>query len=70
MIAQDILIEELIREIPGTVGYLMEEGMKCIACGEPIWGTLEDAAIEKGFSEAQISEIVADLNLLSSRNLP
>lgn len=62
---ENILIEELIDKVPQSVSYLMEKGIKCLACGEPIWGTLEQAAREKGFSEKQIKEIVGDLNNLA-----
>ena len=62
MINKDILIEDLVREYPDSVHFLMEKGIKCIACGEPIWGTLEDAAVEKGFTAAQIEALVAELN--------
>ena len=33
-------------------------------CGEPIWGTLENAAKEKGFSDLEIIKFVSDLNNL------
>lgn len=62
MINKDILIEDLVREYPDSVHFLMEKGIKCIACGEPIWGTLEDAAVEKGFTAAQIEALVTELN--------
>ena len=52
--------------IPGSVRYLMEHGIKCIACGEPIWGTLEEAAKEKGFNDEDIKEFVSDLNNLNN----
>jgi len=42
MIQKDILIEELVGVVPGAVTYLMEHGIRCIACGEPVWGTLEE----------------------------
>lgn len=64
MITKDITIEELVDKIPASVKYLMEKGIKCIACGEPIWGTLEDAATEKGFSEEEIDQVVRELNQL------
>ncbi len=64
MITKDISIEELIEEVPGSVRYLSEKGIKCIACGEPIWGTLEDAAKEKGFSDDEIEEFVKNLQKL------
>lgn len=40
MIEKTIFIEDLVREYPSSVRFLMEKGIKCIACGEPIWGTL------------------------------
>lgn len=63
-ISKDISIEELVDILPAAVKYLMDEGIKCIACGEPIWGTLEDAALEKGHSAEAIHRFVADLNVL------
>ena len=65
MISRDVSIEELVRSVPGSVRYLMEQGIKCLACGEPIWGTLESAALEKGFSPEQIDRVVEDLRRLS-----
>lgn len=60
-------IEDLIREIPETVTYLMNEGIRCIRCGEPIWGTLESAAREKGFSEEDIDRFVKEINELDKK---
>ena len=66
MIDKKITIEELTETIPGSVRYLMEQGIKCIACGEPIWGTLEEAAKEKGFKDKDISKFLSDLNNLTN----
>jgi len=60
-INKDILIEELVTVYPKSVSFLMDKGVKCIACGEPIWGTLESAAKEKGFSDQDINKLVVDL---------
>lgn len=62
MITKEITIEELVENVRGSVKYLMEQGIRCIICGESIWGTLEEAAIEKGFTQEQIAVFVADLN--------
>jgi len=67
MIHKDMLIEELISQLPESVSYLMRKGIKCIACGEPIWGTLSEAAKEKGFSEGEIEQIVKELNKLENK---
>jgi hypothetical protein len=45
----------------------MEKGIKCLACGEPIWGTLESASRDKGFNDSQIAEFVMDLNSLMKK---
>lgn len=62
MIIKEIEIEELVRNHPFSVKFLMEKGIRCIACGEPVWGTLEEAAKEKGFSNDQIERLVSELN--------
>ena len=60
IIDSKITIEELVEVLPESVTYLSRKGIKCIACGEPIWGTLEEVALEKGISN--IDEIVEELN--------
>ncbi len=66
MITKDITIEELVEKVPAAVQYLSRAGIRCILCGEPIWGTLEDAAREKGFGNEDIERFVADLNGLEN----
>jgi methionine synthase II (cobalamin-independent) len=62
MITKEISIEELVDKIPASVNYLMQNGIKCIACGEPIWGTLEEAAKDKGKTDIEIERYVTELN--------
>ncbi len=38
-------------------------------CGEPVWGTLEDAAKEKGFNDADIQEFCKELNQLANKHI-
>jgi methionine synthase II (cobalamin-independent) len=66
-ITRDTTIEELVNLLPAAVRYLMEKGIRCIACGEPIWGTVESAAREKGFDDEGIDRIVAELNELLAK---
>ena len=63
-ITKDISIEDLVTYKVDAVRYLADRGIKCIACGEPIWGTLEQAAREKGFNDQEIDVFVQDLNAL------
>ena len=65
VIDEKISIEELVEILPASVSYLSSKGIKCIACGEPIWGTLEEAAFEKGFDKKAIKGFIRDLNALA-----
>lgn len=65
-ITKEIEIEDLVRILPKAVSYLSEKGIRCLRCGEPIWGTLEEAAKEKGFDENNIENFVKELNKLQS----
>lgn len=60
-ITKHIEIEDLVRNYPASIKFLAEKGIKCIACGEPIWGTLEEAAKEKGFDDPALDQIVIEL---------
>lgn len=63
-IDKSISIEDLISIKPESVRYLMEKGIRCLRCGEPIWGTLESAAKEKGFNDTEIQHFVDEINNL------
>ena len=69
-VTKDIEIEELIDKIPAAVSYLSKKGIRCIMCGEPIWGTLEEAAKEKGFSDEEIDVFVRQINELEEQKSP
>jgi methionine synthase II (cobalamin-independent) len=66
-IQKEITIEELVAQVPESISYLMKKGIKCLACGEPIWGTLESASKEKGFDDELINVFVNDLNNLINK---
>jgi methionine synthase II (cobalamin-independent) len=61
-LTRESTIEEIVQQSAAAVRYLRDKGIKCIACGEPIWGTLEEAATEKGFDSAAIDRIVNEMN--------
>lgn len=64
-ITKDIYIEDLLHHYPFSVRYLSQKGVKCIACGEPIWGTLEEAAKEKHFENDEIERIVKEMKQMA-----
>lgn len=63
-INKDILIEDLVQACPGSIGYLLGKGIPCIVCGEPLWGTLAEAARSKGLSEDDINTLTEELIML------
>jgi len=67
-ITKDILIEELVDNYAFSVRYLMEKGIRCIMCGEPIWGTLEEAAEEKGFDADTIQGFVDEMKKIAEES--
>jgi hypothetical protein len=60
----DITIEELLRHEPEAATILRRFGIVCVQCGEPIWGTLREAAAEKGISD--LTPILAALSAEST----
>ncbi|MFH1049747.1 MAG: DUF1858 domain-containing protein [bacterium] len=64
-INKDTSIEDLLSKIPDSVNYLRDKGIRCFVCGEPVWGTLESASKEKGFSDNEINDFVRDINQLT-----
>jgi iron-sulfur cluster repair protein YtfE (RIC family) len=62
MVNKNIYIEELVEILPEAINYLSEHNIRCLRCGEPIWGTIEEAAKEKDFSDSEINQIIIDLN--------
>ena len=55
LISRKTTIEDLVEIKPGAINYLSKKGIRCIRCGEPIWGPLEEAARLKGFTNAELT---------------
>ena len=68
MIDKTINIEDLVEDYPKSVKYLADKGIRCIKCGEPIWGTLEEACLEKDYTQEFIEKAVKDLNELHNNS--
>ncbi len=60
-ITRDTIIEDLVSEHQKSVVFLMDKGIRCLRCGEPIWGTLGSAMDEKDFPIQRQLEIVYEL---------
>ncbi|ROL59757.1 DUF1858 domain-containing protein [Bacteroidetes/Chlorobi group bacterium MS-B_bin-24] len=68
MITKEITIEELVTVLPESVSYLMKKGIRALICGEPIWGTLEEIVLAKGYTPEDLDKIVDELNQLKDKS--
>lgn len=69
MITKETTIEELVGILPESVSYLMDKGIRVLICGEPIWGTIEEIVLGKGYTSGQLAEILEEINnIAESKN--
>jgi hypothetical protein len=59
-------IEDIVKDYPELIRPLREYGIQCVACGEPIWGTVQDNAIAKGIGN--LETILEELNRIITKN--
>lgn len=62
VVNKNTLIEDIVIKYPEAVYPLIRHGIKCIECGEPIWGTVGEAADDKGLSEDKLRSAIDDIN--------
>jgi len=62
------VIEDVIREYPKTVGFMIGKGLPCFVCREPTWETFEEIARRSGKSEAEIDALVEELQLYAEES--
>ncbi len=60
-INRETTIDEMVTAYPTAAGFLSRKGIRCIICGEPVWGTLADAAREKSIPEGELDAIIREL---------
>ncbi|MGC9365073.1 MAG: DUF1858 domain-containing protein [Fidelibacterota bacterium] len=65
MISIDSEIEDIVNDYPELIRPLREYGIVCIACGEPVWGTLGELAKSKNISD--IDKIIAKMNQIITK---
>jgi hypothetical protein len=67
-LTRDTSVEDLVTILPDAVHYLMGKGIKAIACGQPVWGSLAEVAKGEGYTDPQIDAMVLDLAEILKRN--
>jgi len=56
----EIEVERLARDFPESVGFLTRNGIRCIRCGEPVWGTLGQLLLDEGIENP--ARLVEEMN--------
>lgn len=59
-ITLETTVEELVEKYPEAAGFLARNNVRCIRCGEPIWGTLRELFKEDGVENPQL--LIDELN--------
>lgn len=59
-ITLDTTIEELVEQFPEAVGFLTQRNVRCMRCGEPLWGILRELFRKDGIMNPQ--SLVDELN--------
>ena len=60
-------VEDLVQEYPQAVGFLTERGIRCLMCGEPFWGRLNELTEDVGGDPERFQSILAELNEFLSK---
>lgn len=66
MITKNMYIEDLVEQYPELVIPLKNYGVICIACGEPVWGTLSELMEKKGIENQD--KILKEMNQIISKD--
>ena len=59
-VSLDIQIEELVETFPEAVRFLTRRGVRCIRCGESVWGILGELLREDGIEKPEL--LIDELN--------
>lgn len=53
---------ELVERVPAAVKFLLQRGVRCIRCGEPVWQSLGELLRDAGVPEPE--KIIDELNAI------
>ncbi len=58
-ISKDMLIGEVVKKYPESIGIMLEHGLHCVGCHVATWETIEQGAIGHGID---VNKLVRDIN--------
>lgn len=66
-ITLDMEVEDIVREYPQLISYLMDKDIICIRCGAPVWGSLRELLESKGIEN--LEKFVQEMNQFLEKNI-
>lgn len=60
----DTAVEDVITSNPETVRVFMDHDIRCLICGEPIWGTVGEAMEDRRLRPEKRESLLAALRAL------
>lgn len=67
-IRRDMTLGEIVSRFPGAAEIMMNYGLHCVGCHVAAWESLEEGARAHGMSEAEIEEMLNELNKFSTKD--
>jgi len=65
LISEEIQVEDLIGNYPDALKILLEFNLRCIICGEPVWGNLGELIRDHKLSAQDTEKLLSRLRTLS-----
>lgn len=66
-IRKSMRVSEIVALVPESESLLAEYGLSCFSCSANAYETLEEGCASHGFSDEDINDLTADLNILLSQ---
>lgn len=67
LIRKDMRVSEIVALLPESESLLAEYGLSCFSCSANAYETLHEGCSSHGFSDEDINDLTADLNILLSQ---
>jgi len=61
-ITKDMTVQEIVERFPMTMPVMMKYGIHCFGCSASTWETLEMGVKGHGMTDAQLEEMLKEMN--------
>ena len=60
MVTREMFVEDMLADYPESNQFFLDKGLRCLKCGEPYWGSVEEFLEESNVED--IDGMIAELN--------